>query len=64
MKYIIGMIVVFVGLYIILYYDVFGLFAHSWVFNLSIILAVTMTLTAVILLKYLEKTKGGKKDKN
>jgi len=34
------------------------------VFNLSLILAVTMTLTAVILLKYLEKTKGGKNDKN
>ena len=64
MKYIIGMIVVFLGLYIILYYDVFGLFAHSWIFSFSIILACLMTLIAFILIKYLEKTKGGKNDKS
>ncbi len=64
MKSIIGMIVVFIGLYIILYYDIFGFFAQSWVFYFSIILAIVMTLIAFVLLKHLEKVKGGKNDKN
>lgn len=63
MKSVIGMIVVFIGVGIILYLDVFNLFAQSWMFISSLVLVAIMLLIAVFVLGLpLKKNKGGKHD--
>ncbi len=63
MKSVIGMIVVFIGVGIILYLDVFNLFAKSWMFNLSLGLVAMMLLIAVFVLGLpFKKKNGGKHD--
>jgi hypothetical protein len=60
MKSVIGMIVVFVGVGIILYLDVFSLFAQSWMFSISLIWVAIMLLIAVFTFGLpLKKKKGG-----
>lgn len=44
MKSVLGMIVVFIGLYIIIYSDIFGFFAQKWV----IIFAGTTVVASLI----------------
>ena len=62
MKSVIGMIVVFAGVGIILYLDVFNLFAQSWMFTLSLIMVAIMLLIAVFVLGLPSKTKKGGKN--
>ena len=64
MKYIIGMVVVFCGLYIILYYDMFSFFAQPWLLKFTIILDIILTLLAIAVIVYLRKKRGGKNGKN
>lgn len=44
MKSVVGMIVVFLGLSVILYYNIFGLFAQSWMLYFSLILTAIMLI--------------------
>ena len=58
MKSVICMIGVFLGIYIILFYDVFSFFAQSWFLVASIVLSVIMVLLIFIIHPIQSKNKG------
>ncbi len=64
MKSILGTIIIFFGIYIILYFDIFGFFAQTWVFYIALGLALFMLLLAFVVLRKPLKKKGGQNDKN
>lgn len=64
MKSVFGTIVVFLGISVILYCNIFSLFAQSWMFTFSLVLAATMLLVAVFVLGLPSKKKGESDDKN
>lgn len=49
MKSVICMIGIFLGIYIILYYDIFSFFAQSWFLTASIVLSIIMVLIALFI---------------
>lgn len=64
MKSILGTIIIFLGLYIILYFDIFGFFAQSWMFYIALGLVLFMLVLAFVVLRKPLKKKGGQNDKN
>lgn len=62
MKSCMGMIMVFIGMYIILYYDILGFLAQPFMFKFSLVLATTMLVGVVIALFVLAKIRGGGDD--
>ncbi len=65
MKSVIGMIVVFIGVYIVVYYDIFGFFAQKWFFIFSMCsIAVTLLIAAVTLGLPFNRKRGGQNDKD
>ncbi len=63
MKSVLGMIVVFIGLYIVIYSDILGFFAQKWVLAFSVSLAIFMLIVAVVVLGLpFSKKKGGEDD--
>lgn len=65
MKSVLGMIMVFIGLYIVIYFDIFGFFAQKWFFIISICSVVIMLITALVVLGVpLKRKRGGQDDKD
>lgn len=65
MKSVFGMILVFIGVYIVIYFDIFGFFAQKWVFIFSISSVVVMLIIALFLLgSPLKRKRGGQDDEN
>ena len=65
MKSVIGMIVVFIGLYIVIYFDIFGFFAQKWFLYLSGTMVVISLLAALIVFgSPFTRKRGGQDDKN
>lgn len=50
MKSVISMIVVFIGLYIVIYNDIMSFFAQKWFLLFAGIFAITMLIIAIIVL--------------
>ena len=63
MKSIFGTIIIFIGLYIMLYFDIFGFFAQSWVLVSAVGLVLFMLILAVFVIGIPKKEKGGQNDK-
>ena len=64
MKSVFGTIMIFIGLYIIVYNDWLSFLAQENVLNFAIGLTVFMLIVAVIVLSYVAiKQKGGRHDK-
>ncbi|MCM1323638.1 MAG: hypothetical protein NC218_05710 [Acetobacter sp.] len=59
MKSVFSMIVVFIGVYIVIYFDIFGFFAQKWFLIVAFSAAVTMLLVALVVLGSPFKKKGG-----
>lgn len=60
MKSVLSMIVVFIGLYIIIYSDIFGLFAQKWFLIFAgVSVIASLTAAAVMLGLPFQKKKGG-----
>ena len=64
MKSCMGMIMVFMGMYISLYYDILGFLAQPFMFKFSLIFASTMLILVVGALFVLAKKRGGYDEKN
>ena len=62
MKSVAGMIIVFIGLYIILYGDVFSFFAQSSVTYFAVGAIIVMLLLALFVLGLPKINKGGDSD--
>ncbi len=61
MKSVLGMIVVFIGLYIVIYFDIFGFLAQKWFLIVSAGAAVFMLGVALVVFPpSLGRKKGGK----
>ncbi|MBQ8750924.1 MAG: hypothetical protein IJZ30_04745 [Alphaproteobacteria bacterium] len=59
MKSVICMMGVFLGVCIILYYDIFSFFAQSWALTASIVLSAIMVLIALFIYPNQQKKKNG-----
>lgn len=59
MKSVFSMIVVFILVYIVIYFDIFGFFAQKWFLIFSICSVVLMLITALVMLGSPFKKKGG-----
>lgn len=60
MKSVLGMIVVFIGLYIIIYSDIFGLFAQKWfIIFAGISVVASLGVAALMFGLPFKKKKGG-----
>lgn len=65
MKSVLGMILVFIGVYIVIYFDIFGFFAQKWFLIFSLSSIVIMLIIALIVLgSPLKRERGGQDDKN
>lgn len=65
MKSVFGMIVVFIGVYIVVYFDIFGFFAQKWFFIFSICSVMVSLVAALIMLgSPFKRKRGGQDDKN
>lgn len=62
MRSVFGTIIIFIALYIILYFDIFGFLAQSWVLYTTIGLVVLMLVLALFVLGLPGKKKGGHKN--
>lgn len=63
MKSVFGMIVVFIGLYIVIYFDIFGFFAQKWFLILSGSTVIIMLgVTFVTLGSPFHRKRGGKNE--
>lgn len=63
MRSVFGTIIIFIALYIILYFDIFGFLAQSWVLYTAIGLVFVMLILALFILGLPGKKKGGHNDK-
>ena len=65
MKSVLGMIVVFIGLYIVVYFDIFGFFAQKWFLIFSGAAAVIMLCIALAVLGApFNRKRGGNDEKD
>lgn len=65
MKSVLGMIVVFIGVYIVVYFDIFGFFAQKWVLIFSLTAVVVSLLAALVVFGTpFTRKRGGQDDKN
>lgn len=65
MKSVFGMIVVFIGLYIVIYFDIFGFFAQKWFLIVSASAAIIMLGVAFVVLgNPFKRKRGGENEKN
>ena len=65
MKSVLGMIVVLIGLYIVIYFDIFGFFAQKWFLIVSISAAAIMLgIAAAVFGLPFKRKRGGKDEKN